>query len=172
MTEQLSLSLFSCQPKGDIGWADLTGETSPKLTEGPGRVAWGLGFQNYASISFSLLMGWLRGNWPPVKPIDPKGNQSWIFIGKTDAEAETPNTLATWWEELTHWERPWCWERLKVGREGDDRGWDCWIASPTQWTWVWANSGSSDGQGGLMCCSPWGRKESDMIELLNWTDMN
>ena len=43
------------------------------------------------------------------------------------------NTLATWWEELTHWERPWCWERLKAGGEGDDRGWDGWMASPTQW---------------------------------------
>ena len=42
--------------------------------------------------------------------------------------------LATWCEELIHWERPWCWERLKAGEEGDDRGWDGWMASPTQWT--------------------------------------
>ena len=48
------------------------------------------------------------------------------------------NTLATWCEELTHLKRPWCWERLKVG-EGDDRGWDSWMASPTQWTWVWVS---------------------------------
>ena len=47
---------------------------------------------------------------------------SWIFIGRTDAEAETPNTLATWCEELTHWKRPWCWERLRVGGKGDDTG--------------------------------------------------
>ena len=52
------------------------------------------------------------------------------------------DTLATWCEELTHWKRPWCWERLKAGGEGDDRGWDGWMASPTQWTWVWVNSGS------------------------------
>ena len=52
------------------------------------------------------------------------------------------NTLATWWEEMTHWKRPWCWERLKVGGEGDDRGWDGWMASLTQWTWVWVNSWS------------------------------
>ena len=51
------------------------------------------------------------------------------------------NTLATWCEELTHWKRPWCWERLKAGGEGDDRGWDGWMASLTQWTWVLANSG-------------------------------
>ena len=115
---------------------------SPKLTEGLGMIARGLGFQNHASISFSLLMGWLRGNWPPVKPVDPKENQSWIFIGKTEAEAETPNTLATWCEELTHWKRHGCWERLKVKGEGDNRGWDCWIASPTHWTWVWVSFGS------------------------------
>ena len=45
--------------------------------------------------------------------------------------------LATWYEELTHWKRPWCWERLKAGGERDDRRWDGWMASPTQWTWVW-----------------------------------
>ena len=49
--------------------------------------------------------------------------------------------LAPWFEELTHLKRPWCWERLKVGGEGDDRGWDGWMASPTQWRWVWVNSG-------------------------------
>ena len=48
------------------------------------------------------------------------------------------NTLATWCEELTHWKRPWCWEGLRAGGEGDDRGWDGWMASPTRWTWVWA----------------------------------
>ena len=66
-----------------------------------------------------------------IQPIHPKGNQSWIFIGRIDAEAETPNTLATWCEELTHLKRPWCWEWLKSGREGDDRGWDGCITSPT-----------------------------------------
>ena len=52
------------------------------------------------------------------------------------------NTWATWCEKLTHWKRPWCWERLKAGGEGDDWGWDGWMASPTQWAWVWVNSGS------------------------------
>ena len=50
------------------------------------------------------------------------------------------NTLATWCEERTQWKRPWCWERLRAGREGDDRGWDGWMASLTQQTWVWASS--------------------------------
>ena len=52
------------------------------------------------------------------------------------------NTLATSCEELTHLKRPWCWERLKAGGDGDDKGWDGWMASLTQWTWVWVDSGS------------------------------
>ena len=51
------------------------------------------------------------------------------------------NTLATWCEELTHWKRPWCFERLKARGEGDNRGWDGWMASLTQWTRIWASSG-------------------------------
>ena len=52
------------------------------------------------------------------------------------------NTLVTWCEELTHLKRPWCWERLRAGGGGDNRGWDGWMASPTQWTWVWVDSGN------------------------------
>ena len=68
--------------------------------------------------------------------------------------------------------RPWCWERLREGGEGDNRGWDGWIASPTRRTWVWVNPGSSwwTNLGGLMCCCSWGHKESDMTEQLNWTE--
>ena len=52
------------------------------------------------------------------------------------------NTLATWCKMLTHQKRPWCWEKLRAGGEGGGRGWDGWMASPTGWTWVWANSGT------------------------------
>ena len=52
------------------------------------------------------------------------------------------NILATWCEELTHLKRPWCWERLRAGGEGHDRGWDGWMAWLTQWTWVWVDSES------------------------------
>ena len=79
------------------------------------------------------------------------------------------NTLATWCKELIHWKRPWCWERLKVGGEGDNRGWDGWMASRTQWTWVWVAPGVGDGQESLVCCSPWCHKESDSNEQLNRT---
>ena len=54
---------------------------------------------------------------------------------------ENSINFSIWWEELTHWERPWCWERLKTGGEGDSRWWDGWISSLTWWTWVWTNSG-------------------------------
>ena len=62
--------------------------------------------------------------------------------------------------------------KIEGGKEGDDRGWDGWMTSLTQWTWIWASSGSWWWQGGLACCSPWGRKESDMTERLNWTELN
>ena len=63
-----------------------------------------------------------------IKPVNPKGNQPWIFIGRTDAEAETPNTLATWYEELTHWKRPWSWEGSNAKRDRGGKGWDGWKA--------------------------------------------
>ena len=79
------------------------------------------------------------------------------------------NTLATWCEELTHFKRPWCWERLKVGREGDDRGWDSWMASPTQCIWVWVNSGSWwwTGRPGMLQFME--LKRGDWATELNWT---
>ena len=101
-----------------------------------------------------------------IKSVKAKGNQPWIFIERTDAEAA--NTTSC--EQSTYWKRPWCWERLKAGGEGDGRGWDSWMASLTQWTWVWATLGEGEGQGILACCSPWGCKESDTTEWLNDDD--
>ena len=60
--------------------------------------------------------------------------------------------------------------KIEAGGEGDDRGWDGWMASPTQWTWVWVTPGIGDGQGGLAYCGSWGCKESDRTEQLNWTE--
>ena len=77
-----------------------------------------------------------------IQPVHPKGDRSWVFIGKNWCWSWNSKTLATWCEELTHWKRPWCWERLKAGGEGDDRGWDGWMPSQTQRTWVWASCGS------------------------------
>ena len=73
-----------------------------------------------------------------IQPVNPKGNQPWIFIGRTDAEVEAP---VLWQPDgKTHWKRPWFWERLRAGGEGGNRRWDGWITSLTQLTWVWANS--------------------------------
>ena len=76
------------------------------------------------------------------------------------------NTLSTWSEELTHLKIPWSWERLKAGGEGYDRGWDGWIASLTQWTWVWVNSGSWwwIGRPGVLQSMEF--QKSDMTDLL------
>ena len=79
--------------------------------------------------------------------------------------------MATGCEELTHWKRPSCWERLKVGGEGDDGGWEGWMASPAQWTWVEQALGVGNVQGSMACYSPWGRKVSDRTERLNWTGL-
>ena len=92
----------------------------------------------------------------------------WSFSLCFGQQPTLTHTL-TWCEELTYWKRPWCWERLEAGGEGDNRGWDGWMASPTRWTWVWVGSGSGDEQGSLACCSPCGRKELDTTERLNWT---
>ena len=77
--------------------------------------------------------------------------------------------LATWCEKLTHWKRPWCWERLKVG-EGDDRGWDGWMASLTRWTWVWVNSGSWwwTGRPGMLQSMGLQRVGHNWATELNW----
>ena len=76
-----------------------------------------------------------------------------------------------WYEELTHWKRPWCWERLRVG-EGDDRGWDGWMASPTWWTWVWVSSGRWWWAGRPSVLQSMGsqRVGHDWVTELNWTD--
>ena len=131
--------------------------------------------------------GWAPKNWCFLH----LGEDSWESLGlqgdptspswgklvlnihwKDWCQSLNSNTLVTWCEELTHLKRPWCWERLRAGGERDDRGWDGWIASLTQWTWVWVNPGVGDGQGGLACCDSWGCKESDMTERLNWTELN
>ena len=78
-------------------------------------------------------------DYKEIQPVNPEGNQSWIFIGRTDAEAETP---ILWSPDVKNWRIGKDPERLKAGGEGDDRGWDGWMVSLTQWTWVWAASGS------------------------------
>ena len=101
-----------------------------------------------------------------IKPVSPKGNQPWIFIGRTDTEALILWLLILWCKELTHWKRPWCWERLRTVGEGGDRGWDGWMASLTQWPWVWPNSGRwwTTGKPGMVQSMRW----QSQTWLSNW----
>ena len=92
-----------------------------------------------------------RSNQSVLKEISPGVHwKGWCWSWNS-------NTLATWCEELTHLKRPWCWERLKAGGEGDNRGWDGWIASPNRWTWVWASPRSWwwTGRPGVVCSLKW-----------------
>ena len=104
-----------------------------------------------------------------IQPVHPKGNQSWIFIGSTDAEAETP---ILWPPDAKNWL---IWKYPDAGKdrrqeekgmtEDEMVGWHHWL---NEHEFV-SSPGVGDGQGGLASCSPWGRKESDMTERLNWT---
>ena len=106
------------------------------------------------------------------KSVNPKGDQSWIFIGRTDAEAESavlwPPDANNW--QGSHWIRPWCWERLKVGGEGDFRRWDGWMTLPTQWTWVWACKGNWWWRRNPGMLQPMRLQRIDVTEQLNSTD--
>ena len=99
------------------------------------------------------------------------------FLWKEWCWSWNSSTLATSCEELTHWKRLWCWKGLGAGGEGDDRGWDGWMASLTRWTWVWVNSRSWRWTGSLTCCDSWSCKESDtqgytqcQTEQLKWIE--
>jgi len=83
------------------------------------------------------------------------------------------STLATLCEELTHWKRLWCWEGLGAGGEGDNRGWDGWMASLTRWMWVWVNSGSwwRTGRPGMLWFMGLQRVRHDWVTELNWTEL-
>ena len=120
------------------------------------------------------LWCWSPLDYKEIQPVHTKGDQSWVFIGRTDAKSWNSNTLATWWEELTHLKRPWFWERLKVGGEGDDRGWDGWMESPTQRTRVWVSSGSWwwAGRPGVLRFMGSQRVRHDWATELNWTELN
>ena len=105
-------------------WRRLSAEELMLLNCGDGEDSWeSLGLQGDA--------------------ISPSERRSVLGVHQKDwCWSWNSSTLATSWEELTRWKRPWCWERLGAGGEGDDRGWDGWMASLTGCTWVWVDSGS------------------------------
>ena len=104
-----------------------------------------------------------RSNQSILKGISPGCSLEGLMLNS--------NTLATWYKELTHWKRPWCWERLKAPGERDNRGWDGWMASSTQWTWDWVNSRSWwwTGRPGMLWSMGSPRVRHDWVTELNWT---
>ena len=107
-----------------------------------------------------------------IQPVNPKGI-GYLFLNihwKDWCWSWNSKTLATWCEEWTHWKRPWWWARLKEGVDRDNRGWDGWMASPTQWTWVWVSSRSWwwTGKPGLLQSMG-----SQIVrhDWLNWTEL-
>ena len=107
-----------------------------------------------------------------IQPVHPKRNQSWVFIGRTDAEAETP---ILWRPDVKNWligkdpDAGKDWRQEEKGTTVNEMvGWHHWHVGHE----FEQGLGVGDGQGGLLCCSPWGRKESDMTEWLNWTELN
>ena len=104
-----------------------------------------------------------------IQPVHLKEVQSWVFIGRNYVEAETP---ILWPPDSKSWhlKRPWCWERLRAEGEGDDRGWDGWIASPTRWTWVRVGSWSWwwTGRPGVLRFMELQRVGHDWATELNW----
>ena len=108
-----------------------------------GRVSWTTEKAEHRRIDTFKLSCWRTLVSPldckETRPVHPKGNQPWIFTGRNDAEAEAPILWPSDVMDWTGWKRPWVWDWLKAGGEGDNRGRYGWMASPTHWTWVSAN---------------------------------
>ena len=107
-----------------------------------------------------------------IQPVHPKGDQSWVFILKDWCWSWNSNTLAPWCEELTYLKRPWFGEILRAWGEWDDRAWgDSWMALPTQWTWVWVDSGSWwwTGRPGVLWFMGSQIVRDKWVTELNWT---
>ena len=108
-----------------------------------------------------------------IQPVHPKGDQSWVFFGRTDAKAETP---VLWPPHAKSWliGKDWCWEGFGAGGEGDDRGWDGWMASLTRWTSVWVTSGSWwwTGKPGVLRFMGSQRVGHNWATELMWTELN
>ena len=109
-------------------------------------------------------------DYKDIKPVNPKGNQSWIFIGRTDAEAEAP-ILWPLMRRPDSLKRPWCWERLKAVGEGDDRGWDAWMSSPDSMDMSLSNLQKMVKDRKVWCVEVH-RVAKSWTCLSNWTELN
>ena len=106
-----------------------------------------------------------------IKPVHPKEISPVSSLEGLMLKLKLQYILATWCEQLTHLKRPLCWERLRAGGEGDDRGWDGWMASLTRWTWIWVDSRSWwwTGRPGMLQFMGSQRVRHDWVTELNWT---
>ena len=152
----------------------------------------GLSSQSYGFSSHTWMWeldykeSWVPNNWcfwtvvlektlenpldcKEIQPVHPEGDQPWDFFGRNDAKAETP---VLWPPHVKNWliGKDWCWDGLGAGGEGDDRGWDGWMASRTRWTWVWVNSGRWwwTGRPGMLRFMTSQRAGHDWATELNW----
>ena len=138
-----------------------------------GRESWTVKKAEHRRIDSFELWCWRRLLWVPwtarrsnksiLKEISPEYSLEGLMLKLK---------LQYWCKELTHWKRPWWWERLRAGGEGDDREWDGWMASPTQWTWVLVDSGSWwwTGRPGMLRFMGSQRVGHDWVTELNWTE--
>ena len=113
----------------------------------------------------------LRVPWTARRSTSPFWRRSALgFLWREWCWSWNSSTLATSWEELTHWKRLWCWEGLGAGGEGDNRKWDGWMASPTRWMWVWVNSRCWwwTGRPGVLQFIGLQRVGHDWVSELNW----
>ena len=126
-----------------------------------------------------LNCGVVEDSWESLgqraDPTSPFWRRSTLgFLWREWCWSWNSSTLATSWDELTHWKRLWCWEGLGAGGEGDDRGWVGWMASRTRWTWVWVNSGRWwwTGRPGVLRFMGSQRVGHDWATELNWYFLN
>ena len=154
--------------------------------KGPYSQSYGFSISHVQMWELDRKEGWEPKNWcfqivvlektlespldcKEIQLVHPKGEQSWVFNGRTDAEAEAPIFWPPDAKSWLIWKGPDAGKDWGQEEKGDDRRWECWVASPIQWRWIWVNSGSWWWTVGLACCGPLGCKESDMTDQLNWT---
>ena len=144
----------------------------------------------YGCESWTIKKSWVQKNWcfwtmvlkkilespldsKEIQPVHPKGNQSWIFIGRTDAEAEAPILWPPDVKNWIIWKDPDAGKDLRARGEGDERGWDSWMASPTQWIRVWVGSRSWwwTGKPGVLQSMGSQRVGHDWVTELNWVEI-
>ena len=162
-----------------------------RANKGPSSQGYGFSCGHVWMWELDCEEGWVPKNWcfwtvvlektlespldcKEIQPVHSEGDQPWDFFGENDAKAETPVLWLPHAKSWLIWKDPDARRDLGVGREGDNRGWDGWMASLTRWTWVWVNSGSWwwTGRPGVLRFMGSQRVRHDWAIELNWTELN